>query len=223
VAELNGYAGIIAGAKQIAQNWKPKIDIDPEWEKVKLGEVAKFVRGPFGGSLKKEIFKPEGYLIYEQYHAINNDFSFARYFIDKEKFEEMKRFEVFEGDILVSCSGTMGKIAIVPKNHIPGVINQALLKLTPNNSVVQTEYLKTILESDAIQSKHFQNQSGVAIQNVASVKVLSEINIPLPPLAIQKQIVDRIEAERVLVESAKKLIEIFGQKTKEAIAKLWEE
>ena len=34
VAELDGYAGIIAGAKQIAQNWKPKIDINPEWEKV---------------------------------------------------------------------------------------------------------------------------------------------------------------------------------------------
>lgn len=39
VAELDGYAGIIAGAKQIAQNWKPKIEIDSEWEKLKLGEV----------------------------------------------------------------------------------------------------------------------------------------------------------------------------------------
>jgi len=40
------------------------------------------------------------------------------------------------------------------------------------------------------------------------------------PLAIQNQIVEKIEAERALVESAKKLIEIYDQKTKEVIAKL---
>lgn len=35
-------------------------------------------RGPFGGALKKEIFLPSGYLVYEQFHALNNAFSFAR-------------------------------------------------------------------------------------------------------------------------------------------------
>jgi type I restriction enzyme M protein len=39
VAELDGYAGIVAGAKQITQHWRPKIDIDPEWEKVKIGDI----------------------------------------------------------------------------------------------------------------------------------------------------------------------------------------
>jgi type I restriction enzyme S subunit len=44
--------------------------------------------------LKKEIFVPSGYLVYEQFHALNNDFSFARYFIDEAKFQELKGFEV---------------------------------------------------------------------------------------------------------------------------------
>lgn len=43
----------------------------------------------------------------------------------------MKRFELNEGDIIMSCSGTMGKIALVPKGIKAGIINQALLKLTP--------------------------------------------------------------------------------------------
>ena len=51
-------------------------------------------RGPFGGALKKEIFVEEGYLVYEQFHALNNDFSMERYFIDDKKFEELKGFEV---------------------------------------------------------------------------------------------------------------------------------
>ncbi len=45
VTELDGYASIISGAKQIAKNWKPKIDIDPEWEKVRLGEVVDILMG----------------------------------------------------------------------------------------------------------------------------------------------------------------------------------
>ena len=102
VAEIEGYQKIIDGAKQVIDNWKPTVKVDPKWEMVELGEVCTFVRGPFGGSLRKEIFKPSGYLVYEQYHAINNDFEFARYFIDEKKFTEMKRFEVFSGDLLIS-------------------------------------------------------------------------------------------------------------------------
>ena len=56
-----------------------------------------------------------------------------------------------------------------------------------------------------------------------SFGIVKELEIVIPPLAIQKQIVEKIEAERTLVESAKKLIEIYDQKTKDAIAKLWSE
>ena len=44
------------------------------WEKRKLGEICDFVRGPFGGSLKKNIFKPNGYAVYEQQHSIYDQF-----------------------------------------------------------------------------------------------------------------------------------------------------
>ena len=54
-------------------------------------------------------------------------------------------------------------------------------------------------------------------------KLLKNETPPLPPPAIQKQIVEKIEAERALVESSKRLIEIYEQKTKDATAKLWSE
>ena len=83
----------------------------------------------------------------------------------------MKRFTVNTGDLLVSCSGTMGKIAIVPSQHKIGIINQALLKLTVKDNL-NNVYLKNLLETDYYQNKYFKNQSGVAIQNVVSVKEL---------------------------------------------------
>jgi type I restriction enzyme S subunit len=164
----------------------------------KLGEVCSFVRGPFGGSLKKEIFKPSGIAVYEQQHAIYNQFTDIRYFIDDEKFNEMKRFELLSGDLIMSCSGTMGKVAIVPEGIQKGIINQALLKLTPNKNLL-VEYLKFYMESVPFQFEIAKNSLGAAIQNVASVSILKQINIPFPNIGIQGQIVNQLET--LLIET----------------------
>jgi len=63
--------------------------------------------------------------------------------------------------------------------------------------------------------------NGGAVFDSISKNQIEQIVIPFPPIEIQKQIVERIEAERALVESAKKLIAIYEQKTKETIGKLW--
>ena len=71
----------------------------PGWVDTALGDVCGFVRGPFGGSLKKSIFVRDGYAVYEQQHAIYDQFDDVRYFIDETKFKEMKRFELLPADI----------------------------------------------------------------------------------------------------------------------------
>ncbi|HTN68312.1 MAG TPA: N-6 DNA methylase [Dysgonamonadaceae bacterium] len=174
----------------------------------KLGDVCDFKRGPFGGSLKKEIFVDEGIAVYEQSHAINNNFNDFRYFITEKKFEEMRGFEVKPNDILMSCSGTMGKVAILPQNTPKGIINQALLKLTPTKKILP-EYLKFLMESESFQKALNKTAMGVAIKNVASVKVLKELQIPLPPLSIQEEIVAEIESYQKIIDSAKTIVENY--------------
>ena len=159
-----------------------------------LGQICDFVRGPFGGSLKKEIFTDEGYAVYEQQHAIYGEFNF-RYHVDEQKYQEMIRFSVKPGDLIVSCSGTMGKITIIPDDAPAGIINQALLKLTPRNAI-NNKYLKYCFE-DTISGQMNSNARGGAIKNVASVAVLKNIEIQVPPLEEQHRIVsilDRFDA-----------------------------
>lgn len=220
VAEIESYQKIIDGARQVVENYKPRIDIDPDWPMVELGEVCDFVRGPFGGSLKKEIFKEEGVAVYEQSHAIYNQFEEIRYFIDEQKYLEMERFEVLPGDLIMSCSGTMGKVAIVPNGVKKGIINQALLKLTPKESI-DVKYLKLWMESENFQDSLKSNVYGAAIQNVASVKVLQSLKISLPKIEIQKEIISEIELETSMIDAAKKLVDLYEQKIKDRIAKVW--
>lgn len=180
----------------------------PGWVDTALGSVCTFVRGPFGGSLRKSIFVPDGYAVYEQKHAIHDQFDELRYFIDEEKFNEMKRFELLPDDLIMSCSGTMGRVAIVPKEIKRGIVNQALLKLTPSPRVLNT-FLKSWMESEAFQDALREYSGGAAIQNVASVKVLKEIRVPLPPMATQKQIVKELDG---LYEEAQRLARVYERK-----------
>jgi len=148
------------------------------WPIKTLGDVCGFVRGPFGGSLKKSIFVRDGFAVYEQQHAIYNQFEEIRYFIDDAKFEEMRRFELLPNDLIMSCSGTMGKVAIVPESIRRGIINQALLKLTPSNGV-SPEFLKYWMDSTDFQDSLKEQSGGAAIQNVASVII--EVIDDAPP------------------------------------------
>jgi len=162
------------------------------WVETKMGEVCNFVRGPFGGSLKKSIFVADGFAVYEQQHAIYDQFDEIRYFVDEAKFSEMRRFELLPNDLIMSCSGTMGRVAIVPEGIKRGIINQALLKLTPSERVRAT-FLKYWMESQAFQDELNEYAGGAAIQNVASVKTLKEIRIPLPSMEAQKLIVNKLD------------------------------
>lgn len=179
------------------------------WEIKKWGELCNFVRGPFGGSLKKSIFKEKGYVIYEQKHAIHDHFNQLRYFIDEDKFNEMIRFEVKPGDLIMSCSGvTLGRVAIVPDGIPRGIINQALLKLTPKKGV-SAHFLKHWIRSKIFQDLILKYSGGAAIPNVPSAKILKDIKIPLPKIEEQNIIVNEIET---VLKETKRLEAIYQQK-----------
>lgn len=169
-------------------------------------------RGPFGSTIKKEYFVPSGFKIYEQKNVIYNDFSIGNYYITKEKFNELDDFEIKNGDILISCSGTIGKIAIVPESIQRGIINQALLKITLDNGVTDTKYFVYLLKSYAIQNQILNDARGSAMKNFASVKELNQILFPIPPLNEQKRIVEKIEELFQLIDETIQLIRKVNDK-----------
>jgi len=102
------------------------------------------------------------------------------------------------------------------------LLNQRVGRIAHNSRVIN-EYLFYSLNQAEAKDKFYSNATGGVRQGNISNKQIESIEIPLPPLAIQKQIVEIIEVERALVESSKKLIAIYEQKTKESIVKLWAE
>ena len=181
-----------------------------------FGNVCSFVRGPFGGSLKKSIFVESGIAVYEQQHPINDQFDSFRYFISLDKFDEMKRFEVNTGDVLMSCSGvTLGKTGIVPDYAPQGIINQALLKITPNQ-ILDSEYLQLVMRSEFFQKLIWDVSGGAAQPNVPPIKVIKELRLPVPSIQIQHEIIawkQTLESNLVSTIKKKKSIEFVTLKS----------
>lgn len=174
------------------------------WEKKKLGEVcSSIVRGPFGSALKKEYFVPYNagvYKVYEQKNAIKQDSNIGSYYISEEKFLSLKRFECKTGDIIMSCSGTVGKMYTLPENAHQGIINQALMKMTLNGVVIDKIF--KIYFGLAVENLVL---NGSGIKNISSVSYLKNIDIQVPPLDLQNQFaefVEQVEKNREKIKSS---------------------
>ena len=163
------------------------------WDNSTIESVcSSIVRGPFGSALKKEFFvEPtnDTYKVYEQKHAIQKNHIIGSYYIAKEKFQELRRFEVFPGDIIMSCSGTIGEFYQIPKEAEKGVMNQALLKFTLNENRTTTEFFMFLMNF----IKNSFETKGTGLQNIGSVKVIKSTILGLPPLPLQQLFAQRIE------------------------------
>ncbi len=164
------------------------------WKTLTSNNKYAMKRGPFGSALKKEFFVDNGYVVYEQGHAINDEPYRHRYFITPEKYEEMKAFSVKGGDMIISCSGvTLGRICLLPNDADAGIINQALLKIDMDEKIMLKNYFVMLFRSETFQRLIFGKSLGTAMPNMVGMPELKQIPIPVPSINEQKQIIKEIE------------------------------
>lgn len=162
-----------------------------EWIDILLSDILMdkgYIRGPFGSALKRGDMKEDGIPVYEQQHAIYNSRDF-RYYIDEQKFNEMKRFQVKKDDLIISCSGTVGKVSIIKDDDPKGIISQALLLLRADTNKVLPLYLKYFFSSREGYNAIVSRSSGSVQVNIAKRSVIEQIPLKLPQIKTQRKIV----------------------------------
>ncbi|PEU68115.1 type I restriction endonuclease subunit S [Priestia megaterium] len=155
-----------------------------DWKQCKFEDVLNkqdgIRRGPFGSALKKEFFvKDSDYAVYEQQNAIYDNYK-TRYNISKEKFEELKNFQLSEGDFILSGAGTIGRISRVPKGIKQGVFNQALIRFKIDEDITDSEYFIQWIRSESMQKKLTGGNPGSAITNLVPMSEVKKWNVMVP-------------------------------------------
>lgn len=190
-------------------------EIPEHWEIKRVKYLTeRIVAGPFGSSLTKDLYTSEGYRVYGQEQVIPADFSIGDYYISEEKYQEMKRYAVSPGDVLVSCVGTFGKVAVVPEKVEPGIINPRLARLVPTAEIVDPEYLGFVLKS-RIAFNQMEHISRGGTMGVINLGLVAEVLVPIPPVEEQVAMLDHLDRE------TKKIDALLG-KLREHIEKLRE-
>ncbi len=181
---------------------------------VRVQDVVDMKKGPFGSSLKKEIFvqeSNEAFKVYEQQHAIECSSTIGEYYIDKGKYIELYAFAIKPGDIIISCAGTIGKLFILPDDTRAGIINQALMRVRVNKKKITNSFFAYIWDY-IIVDDIIKYSNGSAIKNIPPFSVLNKIKFVLPSLTVQKQMVTNLDKKTEVFD---KLSRIKQQKVSE--------
>lgn len=121
---------------------------------------------------------------------------------------ELSRVKLKYGDILFGIAGSLGKVAQYNYNFL-AVVNQAIAILRFKEDIL-SEFVLYILYSCIVQYQITRLKRPVAQPNI-NTQELKSVIIPLPPLAVQEQIVreinKRIERAKTLQQEAKEILE----------------
>ncbi len=110
-----------------------------------------------------------------QYYPIENE-------------SEISSFMLLEGDLLVSLTGNVGRVGLLPKELLPAALNQRVGCLRIKDvTKVNKEFLFYALNNAFFESKCIFNANGVAQKNMSTVW-LSEYEIDVPTLKVQNDI-----------------------------------
>ena len=149
--------------------------------------------GPFGSSLKKEMYVKSGYKIYGQEQVIGGDENIGHYYIDENKYKELISCKIAPNDILISLVGTVGKVLILSANCKPGIINPRLIKVSLDEEKMLSKYFKYYFESGYLRSLYKQKVHG-ATMDVLNMGMIKELPFPLYPVSEQEKIICEIES-----------------------------
>ena len=196
----------------VAENWKPRIKINPDWPMVKMGEVCREDKVPVDPNLKSAEKLP--YLGMDDIESNTGNILQSRINTKvKSTTFAFNKKHILYGKL----RPYLNKVALP---EFSGRCTTEFIPLLPIN--VCRKFITYILREQNTIDYVMHNKSGARMPRVDRSKLL-KYSIPHPPIETQKQIVAEIEKEQKMVEECKKLIAIHEQKIKDKIVEVWGE
>ncbi len=185
-----------------------------------MGKVCKiFGRIGFRGYTKADLVsEQDGVITLSPSNIIDGKIDYTKCtYISWFKYEESPEIKIFEGDIILVKTASIGKVAIVENLPKPATINPQFVVLKEVSC--DNRYLYYLLYSPYTQLKIQKFAVGTAVPTFTQ-KALANMEIPLPPIEEQREIVRRVEemfGEIEKIEEGKEKMEVLGRMLKKRV------
>jgi type I restriction enzyme M protein len=215
VAEIEGYQKIIDGARQVVENYQPRIPVDPDWPMVELGEICE---------INPETVVPEteyagSTFKYIDISSVENGTGcfLGASCIQAIDAPSRARRKILIGDVLLSTVRPNLK-AFTLLQELPerAVASTGFAVLRSDHNRMIPKYLLESIRSDAAVNQMVSMMGKGAYPSI-NQRDVSAVRIPLPDLSTQRTIVAQIEGEQRLINVNKELIRLFEAKIKATI------
>ncbi len=185
--------------KDLQNGWSPKCLDRPvqgnEWGVLKLGAVSYGIFDPMANKALPKDTKPR---------------------LD---------YEVKKGDVLISRSNTLALVGAaafvdtdIERITIPDLIFRVIWK---DNSPVRGDYLATVLQTPILRAQIESSANGTSpTMKKVTKPALLNLEIPLPPLDVQKEIMRRVEEGRLKIRQEQKVAEKIAEEVQREIERM---
>ena len=201
VSEIEGYQKVIDGARAVVENWRPRIAVDPKWPVVELGEIIDL---QFGKRITKRenegtlypVYGGGGASFYTDTYSREDDVVISRFAMSAECVRSVK------GKFYLLDSGFTFEITDAYSDEASkSYVSRALIDM---------------------QDQIYACSRGHAQRNL-DVKAFKTLEIPLPTLDLQHEMVAELDAEEKLVDGNLRLIERMEGKVRDVVGRVWGE
>lgn len=219
VEQIEKYQNIIDGAKQIIDNYKPTIKVDPSWQIIELGNL--FLDTKLGlvkdKSMQADVF-PYPYIKMENISMDGNLELNSVAHVEAIK-EELEKYTLNDGDFIYNTRNApnlVGKSTVYHGENGKYLFNNNILRIRFRKEA-DPDYINYYLNTEEGKQKIKTLVSGTTSVAAIYQKNFATITVPLPPIEVQKEIVAEITKEKECVVASTKTIDIFEKKISQLI------
>ena len=164
------------------------------WEEHLLSELTDFENGdrssnyPSGNDIKSE-----GILFLSTKNISSHRMNLkSTQFINEEKFESLSRGKAIKNDLLITLRGTLGGCCIFNCKYDTAFINAQMMIIRTNNKIL-FKFLHSLITSEKFNAMLQYIGRGAAVPQLTASQ-LGKLKIFVPPVTLQHQFVECIEA-----------------------------
>lgn len=164
--------------------------------------------GPFGTMLKKFEHQRAGVPVLGIENIGEGKFVPGnKIFVTPEKATELQAFRVHTGDIIISRSGTVGELCIVPPYMENSLLSTNLMRISLDFEIVLPTYFVYLFRSKGVVVDQVKELCKGSTRMFLNQTILKQIRFPIPSIPAQQKLVNMVESRLSICDNIEQTID----------------